>query len=84
MPVSDEPMIYYPFSTLVPVGIRDTRIILTHRDLPLFQRLFGDGSQYGLSLRCTEQPAPQGLAQADTPGTISRRDGSDHSLARPV
>ncbi len=77
VPVYDKPMIYYPLSTLILAGIRDILIITTPQDAGQFERLLGDGSRFGISLTYTQQPAPEGLAQAFVLG-------ADHIGSGPV
>lgn len=74
IPVYDKPMVYYPLSTLMLAGIRDILVITTPHDAPFFERLLGDGSQFGIRLSFAVQPSPDGLAQAFTIGADFIRD----------
>ncbi|MCD0174239.1 sugar nucleotidyltransferase, partial [Micrococcus luteus] len=76
VPVYDKPMIYYPLSTLILAGISDILVITTPHDAEQFQRLLGDGSQFGVSLTYVQQPSPDGLAQAFILG--EEHIGTDH------
>ena len=76
LPVYDKPMIYYPLSVLVQAGINQVLVISSPEDLPTFQRLLEDGSQFGISIEYKEQPAPDGIAQAFILGEDFIKDDS--------